>query len=152
MPEFRRVEGLVGLREVWGSLSGSFDPPLAERSWDFGGYLGKLAEHAVSIACYEGGSLAGCVSFYANDEEGGIAFVSLIATSPLFRRCGIGRGLLEEAERAAVSAGMGRMRLEVRRDNETAICFYRDNGFAPEGNGGAGESLYMVRDLEGARG
>jgi len=50
------------------------------------------------------------------------------------RGAGIGRALLEAAERAAAAAGADGMRLEVRADNVAAIALYRRAGYIETGH------------------
>lgn len=52
-----------------------------------------------------------------------------ITVHPEHRRSGYAKSLLEEAERLAISRGVGVMRLEVRQDNDIAINFYERYGF-----------------------
>lgn len=52
---------------------------------------------------------------------------------PEWRGKGVGRRLIEAAVAAAFAAGMTRVQLTVRADNEAAITLYRRIGFADEG-------------------
>ncbi|MBD3349191.1 MAG: GNAT family N-acetyltransferase [Candidatus Eisenbacteria bacterium] len=52
-----------------------------------------------------------------------------VAVLPRQRRSGIGRGLVERAERAAVEAGCARMRLEIREDNDASSRFFERLGY-----------------------
>lgn len=49
--------------------------------------------------------------------------------APAWRGKGTGAALLAAAEREAVARGCDRVRLEVRRDNASAIALYSKNGF-----------------------
>ena len=56
-----------------------------------------------------------------------------VAAAPGFSGQGIGRKLIEAAERAAAKRGRHSLRLEVREDNARAIAIYRRAGFEPIG-------------------
>lgn len=60
------------------------------------------------------------------------AFVAYTAVEPHARRRGIGRALLDEAERAARAAGRPYLSLMVTEDNEPARTLYERAGFATE--------------------
>lgn len=73
--------------------------------------------------------LLGVIAFYVNDIENRIAFLSHISVLTEYQKMGIGSLMLDNAERAACDEGMKRMRLEVREDNDKAICFYTNMGY-----------------------
>ncbi len=52
-----------------------------------------------------------------------------LIVAPAARGAGIGRRLMDEAERAARQEGCARMTLEVRGDNAPAMALYRSLGF-----------------------
>ncbi|MEO8502738.1 MAG: N-acetyltransferase [Acidobacteriota bacterium] len=56
-----------------------------------------------------------------------------LGVHPRFRRQGVGRVLLQQAEAAARSIGLVRIRLEVRADNLGAIALYEAHGYRIEG-------------------
>ncbi len=58
-----------------------------------------------------------------------MARVYSMAVDPAARRQGLGRHLLEQAERAARDQGVAYMRLEVRSDNPPALALYRREGY-----------------------
>jgi ribosomal protein S18 acetylase RimI-like enzyme len=57
-----------------------------------------------------------------------------IVVDSRFRGAGLGRQLLDAAEEDAVGRGCAIMRLEVRRDNRTAINLYRGYGYRQFGS------------------
>jgi ribosomal-protein-alanine acetyltransferase len=57
-----------------------------------------------------------------------------IATAPGVAGQGIGRALIEAAERAAVEQGKRSLRLEVRQDNKRAVAIYERAGFRSVGS------------------
>lgn len=57
------------------------------------------------------------------------AHLVLFAVCPENQRQGIGSKLLGWLEACAVAAGAKRIRVEARRDNEAARCFYNEHGY-----------------------
>jgi [ribosomal protein S18]-alanine N-acetyltransferase len=57
-------------------------------------------------------------------------YVVTIDVAPELRRAGVGRRLLEQAERQVHAAGVTRMGLHVAVDNAGAIRFYERQGYA----------------------
>ncbi len=74
------------------------------------------------------GEVAGYLGCHHVVDE---AFITNVAVFPAFRRCGIGRALVQAAQRDA--ATMTRLTLEVRISNRAAISLYRSLGFVEEG-------------------
>ncbi|MCL4332809.1 MAG: GNAT family N-acetyltransferase [Candidatus Thermoplasmatota archaeon] len=67
-----------------------------------------------------------CGSQYSRSESR----VLLLAVRRDSRRYGIGRTLMERFEKISRDSGMMGIRLEVRKDNEGGIAFYRGLGFS----------------------
>jgi ribosomal-protein-alanine N-acetyltransferase len=57
------------------------------------------------------------------------AHLSLLAVKPSHQRCGIGRGLMDWLEDAALVAGISTINHELRTNNFGARCFYKMVGF-----------------------
>lgn len=79
-----------------------------------------------------------------------------IAVDPAFRRRGLGRLLLDEAEERARAAGAVELRLEVRPDNAAAIASYGRQGFRPFGTYSDfyedhADAIRMAKRLAGGR-
>lgn len=62
------------------------------------------------------------------DVRGGLAFIDSIIVAPEYRRQGIGRKLMKEAEKVAVENGAHKIYLQAGKDWE-AVKFYRDLGY-----------------------
>ncbi len=62
---------------------------------------------------------------YGDDD----AHLVLFAVRPSHQRHGLGGKLLAWLEASAVAAGSKRIRVEARRDNEAARCFYNEHGY-----------------------
>lgn len=61
--------------------------------------------------------------------EGHRGWLNYVAVDPNFRRRGVGRALLAEAERLLRQAGCPKINLQVRSTNKPAIDFYRSVGY-----------------------
>ena len=85
---------------------------------------------------------------YGDDD----AHLDLLAVAPPYRRAGVGRQLLEWLEKCAVVAGIFKVALEVRAENEGAQLFYKRMGYPtlvqlPGYYQGIEAALRMGRDL-----
>ena len=65
-------------------------------------------------------------------------YIDALGTAPAFRRRGVARALLADAENHARRLGLGRVSLETEVDNEAARALYERCGFEP---GEAGSQL-----------
>jgi ribosomal-protein-alanine N-acetyltransferase len=78
----------------------------------------------------EGGPVVGYIVFWLVHDE---VHVLNIATAVAARRCGVGRALMEAAEREGRRRGCRISTLEVRRSNEPALALYRAIGYRQVG-------------------
>lgn len=149
MDSFALLDDPRDVAAAWDTLRRSWDPPLMQ-GYDFDAYVEKVAAHAVTVALYQRGELAGAVSFYANDAAGGVAYITNIAVHGSFAGHGLGEELLSAAARESRSRGMKTLRLEVRRTNARALALYRRFGFVEEPGDPASATVYMSMPLRGA--
>lgn len=84
------------------------------------------ADTNVAVADGEHGTLAGFGVMVYRERH---AHLLLFAVHPSRRRSGVGSALLLWLEAVARSAGITRIRLEARQDNEAARCFYSEHGY-----------------------
>jgi [ribosomal protein S18]-alanine N-acetyltransferase len=94
-------------------------------------------------------TIAGFAIMRYGDDD---AHLDLLAVAPPYRRSGVGRQLLEWLEKCAVVAGIFRVALEVRAENQGAQLFYERMGYRtlvqlPGYYQGIEAGLRMVRDL-----
>jgi ribosomal protein S18 acetylase RimI-like enzyme len=64
--------------------------------------------------------------------EGHRGWINYLAVDPSRRRNGLGRTLMDEAEKCLRSAGCPKINLQVRTTNADVIAFYRQIGFATD--------------------
>jgi [ribosomal protein S18]-alanine N-acetyltransferase len=94
-------------------------------------------------------NIAGFAIMRYGDDD---AHLDLLAVTPPYRRAGVGRQLLEWLEKCAVVAGIFKVALEVRAENEGAQLFYKRMGYRtlvhlPGYYQGIEAGLRMGRDL-----
>jgi ribosomal protein S18 acetylase RimI-like enzyme len=61
--------------------------------------------------------------------EGHRGWINYLAVAPAIRRDGLGRRLMEEAEKRLRAAGCPKINLQVRAENKDVIAFYEHIGF-----------------------
>ena len=93
--------------------------------------------------------LTGFAIMNFGDEQ---AHLSLLAVTPAYQRCGIGRQMIGWLEESALVAGIATVNLELRAGNFAARDFYRALGFADAANipgyyRGVETALRMSRDI-----
>ncbi len=79
--------------------------------------------------------------------EGHRGWVNYLAVVPDCRRRGLGRRLMEEAERLLRAAGCPKINLQVRSSNADVIGFYRSIGYAVDDVVSMGKRLEEDRAL-----
>jgi ribosomal protein S18 acetylase RimI-like enzyme len=77
--------------------------------------VGVLGDHVVAT----------CMAGY----EGHRGWINYLAVSPHHRRQGIGRRIMEEAEKKLSAAGCPKINLQVRETNRAVIQFYERIGY-----------------------
>ena len=65
--------------------------------------------------------------------EGHRGWINYLAVALAARRQGVGRALMNEAEKQLRAAGCPKINLQVRPDNRDVIAFYESIGFTVEG-------------------
>ncbi len=90
--------------------------------------LEKIHQKREIHFAHDGNPLGYC-TFYANDAERRIAYISLIAVLPEYQKLHIGTKLLKESFEIMRTYGMEHCMLEVRKNNRNAIRFYEKNYF-----------------------
>ena len=81
------------------------------------------------LTVYSGDCIVSFAPLYANNLESRTAYLSLIAVFSAYSGNGIGSSLLRRVAAEAAKAGMKRLCLEARADNDGAIKSYRQMGF-----------------------
>lgn len=114
-------------------------------------YAEKLSHHAVNLFVAGDGVDKAHAAFYLGSALHPVAFLSSFCVLPAFRHERLSDSLLAECIREAESTGMAWFDLEVGKENERAIAFYRRHGFEVSGEAGP-ESWTMRKLLAGCSG
>jgi ribosomal protein S18 acetylase RimI-like enzyme len=77
------------------------------------------------VGVADGNILATAMAGY----EGHRGWINYVAVAPAYRRSGLGRAIMEEAERLLGRAGCPKINLQVRRGNAAANEFYKHLGY-----------------------
>jgi [ribosomal protein S18]-alanine N-acetyltransferase len=101
-------------------------------SWTPSRVLNAIRDRAtnVAVATEHQRTLLGFGIMQYGDDH---AHLSLLAVHPVQRKRGLGALLLDWLEKSAVVAGIERVRLEARADNDEALAFYEDRGYKQTG-------------------
>lgn len=99
--------------------------------WSRQSYMGELKnQFATYLVCDREAQLAGYVGIWVVFEE---AHITNIAVDPKWRGQGLGRVLMEEAEKVARQKKALRILLEVRPSNHAALSLYESMGYMETG-------------------
>jgi len=107
--------------------SDSFTPPLSTYV-EIDSYSTKIFTKSVRFEAFYGDKLIGLIAMYTNNENMS-TFITNVSVYPKFIGEGIGYTLLTNCKMYIASEGLKKLSLEVKRDNTTAIKFYKKNNF-----------------------
>ena len=124
-------------------VSDSFVPNLSSYV-DIKQYAVKLFEKAQRIEVWEDNRLVGLLAYYQNFNNMS-AFITNVSIEKGFMGGGLATEMINKMI-DAIRGTVGVIRLEVKKDNKRALCFYMKNGFV-ESEIKENGSLVMVREL-----
>jgi len=129
-------------------LENNYSPSLSKRIDEFDSYVKKLSIFATNYGVYDDmhNKCIGYIGFYTNNIELGFSYVSQLVVDCSVQKLGIGKSLLKICERVSKSKGFKFIKLEVRKDNENAILFYKKNGFKMSEE--TEKTFIMIKSLE----
>lgn len=125
----------------------AFEKSVVERV-NFKDTLKKIKNNANVIVAVLNGEIVGYSAFYMNNFIENIVYITLIAVNEKYRGHHIGTLMMKYIKSASQLNGFCRIRLEVRKDNDNAISFYRYHSFEFE-RVASDTSVYMISDLRG---
>lgn len=105
----------------------AFSEPITKRI-NYSELLEKIYRNGIFVFAHRKDPIAYC-AFYANDADSKSAYISLIAVKPEYQHIHVGKRLLQCCLGIASDRGMQSCILEVKKKNDSAIQFYRSNGF-----------------------
>lgn len=100
-----------------------------EQPWPYVAFETLLDAPAFFVAEADETVVGYIVGDMANTYGMSLGHIKDIAVDPEFRQRGIGRELLSHGVTTLIFHGVDRIKLEVRRDNETAQSLYTEFGF-----------------------
>ena len=105
----------------------SFDPPLSSHI-DLEAYAKRLSDNAFFVLVKDDyGKVVAYTAYYLN-QEGAFAFIPEIWVDDSCQRMGMGHKMISHLSIGAPEY-VKCIRLEVRKNNEKAYCFYQKEGF-----------------------
>ena len=123
----QRMIDKVDLKEAFNTFKHCFT------MFDFDTYLEKIYQNAYTYVAKIEDEIVGIIIFYANDFDTKTAFITLIEVNQAYRKHHIGKALMGECFSISKSLGMQKINLEVAKDNEGAIVFYKKLHFGTIG-------------------
>ena len=127
--EIIQVDNLEEIKNIIIQFDKIFFPTLSSRIDDLKNYSKKLYDNAITIKAVSNNEILGFASFYCNDMNNHIAYLSQIAVKQEARGRGIGQMLLDEVIKTCITNGMRELNLEVYIENINAMNLYKKNGF-----------------------
>lgn len=108
----------------------------------------KFKEFGTLNAFYDKDTIVALLSGYTNDDENGIAYVSVLAVLPEYKGRGYASTLLIEFEKICKQKNMRRIELFTHKTNKNAINMYKKNGFIiDENNKSRPDDIKFYKDL-----
>lgn len=146
---FKKISSLEEMTQLLAKYDDSAVRTISSRTGDLQAYAKKLLKNAENFALFdeEGEQLeAGFVSFYGNDAVTRTIYLTVIAIHPRFKRRGFGTDAIKYLERFGREHGMGRIKLEVDKENTGAVRFYGKTGFRITEEASE-ESFFMEKEI-----
>ena len=119
-----------------------FSPALSNYV-DIENYSVKLAKHAHFILCENEEEVVGYIAFYENRETKA-DYIPSICVRDTYRMNGIASLMMDFLSSQSPSE-IEYVALEVRINNETAVCFYKKQGFVTKEE--RGDKILMIKQI-----
>lgn len=146
MIDIEQVNNLNELKEIIIEFDEQFIPSLKSRVNDIKKYSEKLYDNAITLKAIYRNEIVGFVSFYCNDKNNHIAYLTQIAVKPEARGKKIGLLLLNKVTEFSRNNGMKYIMLEVYNQNEIAKKLYSNAGFN-YADDASDQSVHMQKKL-----
>lgn len=142
----KKVNSREELKLILDEFDKYFVPTVSSIVGSLDEYSNKLFKNAETIVFVEDNKVLGFASFYCNNMDTKVAYLSQIAVRPECGSMGIGTLLIKECERISKENGMKKLRLEVYNDNIVGNNFYKKNNYTYESDV-SDKSKYMIKNL-----
>jgi len=103
--------------------------PLLSSRVDIEAYAHKIFDNTYRMEAWDSTELVGLVATYCNDSERMIAYITNVSVFTDWAGKGLGSDLLQRTVLHMQSIGLAQIRLEVDRNNVTAMRLYERAGF-----------------------
>jgi len=110
----------------------SFYPPLNERV-DVAAYANKIVTKAITFEAWSGKVLVGLIAIYVGEGTPKLNFITNVSVLPTYTGSGIASQLLKNCIDYSVDNKCFEIYLEVNKDNNPAISFYKKFNFVQSG-------------------
>lgn len=141
------VTGEEEVTEAVVALEYNLVPTLSDRSIDINNYARKIFKYGQSwVVLNKEDKSVGILAAYMNDQESKTAYLTMLALDSSYRGLGLAEKLLILAEKKAEKLGMKSFKLEVHKNNHSAIGFYKKCGYNICDEETA-DSYYMIKKL-----
>ena len=107
----------------------SYVPRLSARV-NIADYARKISGNADRFEAWSNGTLIGLVAAYSNVATPGTAYITNVSVQPGYQGQGVASRVLDAYIRFALDRHVGRISLEVDRENHSAVDLYLAKGFA----------------------
>jgi len=131
------------------SCDGDFTPRLSSRV-DLRDYAAKMFEKSVSFEAWQDNVLVGMINVYLDDVSCQTGFITNVSILKAYRGQGVASNLVAVCLEHSRNLSFTRIKLEVSRENSTALRLYSRAGF--EVIGQSGENLLMEHTFFGQNG
>lgn len=114
---FEKVDSLEKITELLIRYDDSAVRTISSRTGDLKRYAAKLFRYAENFILTDSNKEIGFVSFYGNDDENQVIYLTIIAISPRFKGHGFGTAALDYLEKFGREHDRKKIKLEVDKDN-----------------------------------
>lgn len=127
-------------------LEGKLTPSLSCRNINLRQYSNKLFDNGRVWIHYDIEKPISIIAGYFNDNNTKIAYLSMLAVEDEYRGKHLASELMSEFEDYANKTGMQSVKLEVRKNNDVALTFYKKHKYKIIGEASE-SSYYMIKNI-----
>ncbi len=139
---FKERLSIEDVRLLLNDFDAMFSPALSSNV-DINSFAEKLSENAFFILCKSEKEVVGYIAFYENCETK-IAYIPSICVRKTYRSKGVASQMLKFLVSQSPK-DINYIALEVRKNNNSAIRFYKRHGFVAKEDRGI--KIFMTKDL-----
>ena len=134
------------INQIITDCDSAFEKPITKLE-NYSILLNKISERSYFYCACKDNKIAGYTAFYANDTADKRAYISLLAVKPEYQGLQIGQRLIEKCFGVSLEYNMKYVLLEVRKDNDKGLRFYKKNGFLIQNENPNEEKYVLIKAL-----